>query len=388
MKTLSILGSTGSIGRNVLRIVEQFPERFTVRALAAKSSISLLAEQIQQFQPEVAVVYDADTAKQLMDRLPAGTTVEILYGTGGLKTAATLLSVDLVVGAMVGAAGLIPVLDAITAGKDIALANKETLVMAGDIVMALASEHNVRILPIDSEHSAIFQCLQGNDRREVQKLILTCSGGPFRHKPGHEFSGITVADALSHPNWSMGNKISIDSATLMNKGLEVIEARHLFGMERKWIDVVIHPQSVIHSMVAFHDGSVMAQLGLPDMKTAIAYSLTYPDRLPLGLELPSFPKIGALTFEPPDLEKFPCLKLAYMACDIGGTLPAVMNAANEMAVQAFLDKKIGFTDIPAVIHETMDHHIPLASPDLDDILQSDTRARDDAIAAINKRIKQ
>jgi 1-deoxy-D-xylulose-5-phosphate reductoisomerase len=387
MKTLSILGSTGSIGRNTLRIVEQFPEQFTVQALAAKSSISLLADQIQQFRPEVAVVFDADTAAQLADRLPSGTPVHILYGTDGLKTAATLPAVDLVVAAMVGAAGLIPVLNAITAGKDIALANKETLVMAGDLVMSLAAERHVRILPIDSEHSAIFQCLQGNDRKQVQKLILTCSGGPFRHKPRHEFSGITVTDALSHPNWSMGNKISIDSATLMNKGLEVIEARHLFGMARTAIDVVIHPQSVIHSMVAFQDGSVMAQLGLPDMKTAIAYSLSYPNRLPLGLEIPDFPKIGALTFEPPDLEKFPCLKMAYVACDIGGTLPAVMNAANEMAVQAFLDKKISFSDIPAVIHETMDHHTTLSSPDLEAILQSDSQARDDALTTIRSRNK-
>jgi len=293
-------------------------------------------------------------------------------------------SVTLVVGAMVGAAGLIPVLDAISAGKDIALANKETLVMAGDLVMDLAAERKIRILPIDSEHSAIFQCLQGNDSNVVQKLILTCSGGPFRHKPKNEFSGITVSDALSHPNWEMGKKISIDSATLMNKGLEIIEAHHLFGIFRNRIDVVIHPQSVIHSMVAFQDGSVMAQMGIPDMKTAIAYALSYPKRLPLGQALPDFPLIGALTFETPDTDKFPCLKLACIACDVGETLPAVLNASNEIAVQAFLDGKIGFSDIPGIIRDTMDHHTVFSSPGLDEILWSDSWARAAATTAVEK----
>jgi 1-deoxy-D-xylulose-5-phosphate reductoisomerase len=385
MKSLSILGSTGSIGQNTLHIVERFPELFIVKALAARSSITILAEQIRKFRPEIAVVFDATTAQQLSDLLPPGFKIDILYGPIGLKSAATLPSVDLVVGAMVGAAGLIPVTDAVIAGKDVALANKETLVMAGDIVMALAAERNVRILPIDSEHSAIFQCLQGNDKTEIHKLILTCSGGPFRHKPIGEFADITVSDALSHPSWNMGKKISIDSATLMNKGLEVIEARHLFGLDRNNIDVVIHPQSVIHSMVAFQDGSIMAQMGIPDMKTAISYALSYPKRLPLRQNLPDFPQIGALTFETPDMDKFPCLKLACSACDIGGTLPAVMNAANEIAVQAFLDRKISFPDIPTIIQNTMDHHAIITSPELDDILQSDFRARDTATAFINKR---
>lgn len=384
MKTLSILGSTGSIGQNTLLVAEQFPELFRVKALAAKSSIERLAGQIRKFQPEIAVVYDTDAAGRLSRMLPAAIQTRILAGPEGLHAAATLDSVQLVVAAMVGAAGLRPVLDAMAAGKDIALANKETLVMAGDLVMDMAGRRQIRILPVDSEHSAIFQCLQGNDAGTVQKLILTCSGGPFRRKPLAEFGAITVSDALSHPNWEMGRKISIDSATLMNKGLEVIEARHLFGLTRSRIDVVIHPQSVIHSMVAFQDGSVMAQMGIPDMKTAIAYALSYPKRLPLGQALPDFPGIGALTFETPDMEKFPCLKLACQACDAGGTLPAVMNAANEVAVQAFLDQKIGFTRIPDIIAETMDGHANISSPELDEILDSDARARAAAASAAYK----
>ena len=387
MKSLCILGSTGSIGQNTLRIVEQFPELFRVKALAAKSNITRLAEQIQRFRPEMAVVFDSASAQNLSRLLPAGLRIDILHGNEGLKTAATLGSVTLVVGAMVGAAGLIPVLDAINAGKDIALANKETLVMAGKLVMALAAERKIQILPIDSEHSAIFQCLQGSDRKDALKLILTCSGGPFLHKPMNEFSGITVSDALSHPNWEMGKKISIDSATLMNKGLEVIEAYHLFALPRSRIDVVIHPQSVIHSMVAFQDGSVMAQMGIPDMKTAIAYAMSYPKRLPLGQSLPDFPKIGALTFETPDMDKFPCLKLARIACDVGETLPAVLNASNEIAVQAFLDGKIGFSDIPEIIRSTMDHHTVFTSPGLDEILFSDSWARTAATTAVTKLLR-
>ncbi len=377
--SLSILGSTGSIGRNTLHIVEQFPERFKVRAIAARSNIAGLADQIRRFSPDIAVIFDASRAMALRERLPSGTQTEILSGPEGLEAAATLEEVHLVIGAMVGAAGLMPVLKAIAAGKDIALANKETLVMAGDLVMAQAAEKNVRILPIDSEHSAIFQCLQGNNPGAVQKLILTCSGGPFRHKPLNEFSHIRVADALAHPNWEMGKKITIDSATLMNKGLEVIEARHLFGVPRNRIDVVIHPQSVIHSMVAFQDGSVMAQLGIPDMKTAIAYALSYPERLPLHQQLPDFPRIGALTFDTPDIERFPCLRLACDACDVGGSLPAVMNAANEIAVQAFLDEKILFTDIPDIIRHTMDQHAVFHTDDLTQLLEADHWARHTAI---------
>ena len=384
MKSLSILGSTGSIGLNVLRIVEQFPDRFCVKALAANSNIHYLAEQIKMFRPEVAVIFNPDLVHPLKSCLPSGISCDILSGHEGLKVAATIGSADLIVGAMVGASGLMPVLEAIASGKDIALANKETLVMAGSLVMERAAEKQVHIFPIDSEHSAIFQCLQGNDSKSVKKLILTCSGGPFRKMSRAEFSHIQVSDALSHPNWNMGKKITIDSATLMNKGLEVIEASHLFGCSRSRIDVLVHPQSVIHSMVAFCDGSVMAQLGIPDMKTAIAYALSFPERLPLGQALPDLPQIGALTFESPDMDKFPCLKLAYDACDAGGTLPAVMNAANEIAVQAFLDEKIGFTDIPEIIRMTMDRHTVQTSPDLAEILQIDSWARAMATQSLEK----
>ncbi|MGD9975493.1 MAG: 1-deoxy-D-xylulose-5-phosphate reductoisomerase, partial [Desulfatirhabdiaceae bacterium] len=270
MKFLSILGSTGSIGRNAVEIISKFPDQFSVRALAANTSIDLLAEQILAFRPEIAVTGDAHTAQSLKKRLPASIRTEILYGQNGLTEAATLNSVDHVIAAMVGAVGLVPVLEAIRAKKHIALANKETLVMAGNLVMDSAREHGVFILPIDSEHSAIFQCLQGNRSSDVSQIILTCSGGPFRRLPAEKFADITLEQALNHPNWSMGKKITIDSSTLMNKGLEVIEASHLFGLSIQQISVLIHPQSIIHSMVAYRDGSVMAQLGIPDMKTAIA----------------------------------------------------------------------------------------------------------------------
>ncbi len=388
MKNLCVLGSTGSIGQNTLRIAGQFPGLFCVKALAAKSSISTLADQIKTFKPEVAVVFDQSEAEKLEKLLPVNPDIRILSGYDGLKRAASLDSVNLVVGAMVGASGLIPILDAIEAGKDIALANKETLVMAGAMVMKMAAEKKIRILPIDSEHSAIFQCLQGNSLDAVEKIILTCSGGPFRNKSKKDFSEISVSDALSHPNWEMGRKISIDSATLMNKGLEIIEACHLFGVSRKRIDVVIHPESVIHSMVAFHDGSVMAQLGVPDMKTAISYALSFPQRLYLGQALPDLAKLGSLTFNVPDLDRFPCLKLACDAFDAGGTLPAVMNAANEIAVQAFLDEKIRFTDIPEIIRCTMERHNMLAYPDLSEILLSDSWAREFTMKNIDVLIKK
>ena len=293
----------------------------------------------------------------------------------GYRRAATLETVDMTVTAMVGAAGLMPTLAAIEAGKTIALANKETLVMAGDLVMQRAAEKGVKILPIDSEHSAIFQCLQGERRDDVAKILLTASGGPFLKRPREDFSRITVAEALKHPNWQMGQKITIDSATLMNKGLEVLEAKCLFGVSRQMIEVVIHPQSVIHSMVAYRDGSIMAQLGIPDMKTAIAYALSYPQRLPLRQPLPEFNGSRPLTFDQPDLEKFPCLALAFSACEVGATLPAVLNAANEVAVTGFLNQLIEFVDIPAVVEQTMDSHAVVSNPELADILEADRWAR-------------
>lgn len=384
MRSLSVLGSTGSIGCNVLNIVEKFPQELTVQALAAKSNVELLARQIEQFRPAMAVVFDENRARELKARVASEIEVDILCGANGYLAAAALDSVDMTVAAMVGSAGLMPTLAAIDAGKTIALANKETLVMAGDLVMRKAVENNVDILPIDSEHSAIFQCLQGERREDVDKILLTASGGPFFTRTREDFNEITVAEALNHPNWQMGTKITIDSATLMNKGLEVIEARCLFGLSRQMIDVVIHPQSIIHSMVAYRDGSVMAQLGIPDMKVAIAYALSYPRRLPLRQPLPQFDARQSLTFEKPDLEKFPCLRLAYEACEIGGSLPAVLNAANEVAVQAFLDQSIRFVDIPAVVARTMAGHDTIRDPDLADILAADRWARNHAAHEVLK----
>ena len=383
MKNLSILGSTGSIGCNTLKIAEMFPDRFAVKALAAKNNIPMLARQIERFCPEIAVVFDEATALGLNKKLPAGIDVEVLFGENGYKAAATYESVDLVVVAVVGAAGLIPTLSAIAAGKNIALANKETLVMAGNIVIEQAELNNIAILPIDSEHSAVFQCIEGNRREDVDKIILTASGGPFLNLPEKEFNKITPKDALNHPNWNMGKKISVDSATLMNKGLEAIEAKYLFDVSQEMIDVVIHPQSVIHSMVSFKDGTVMAQLGIPDMKGAIAYAMAYPERLALGQPTPDFVSIGKLTFEKPDIKKFPCLALAYAACEAGRTLPAVLNAANEVAVAAFLENRLSFIKIPQIIEKTMEHHVVVTDPTLNDILEADQWARKQAQNLIN-----
>ena len=378
MKNLSILGSTGSIGRNALTVVEQFSDRLSVKALTAKTNISLLAKQVQRFDPEIAAVFDEKTALELKRTLPAGMRTEVVHGDAGYRAAAALDSVDMVLTAMVGAAGLLPTVAAIDAGKDIALANKETLVMAGEIVIKKAAEKRIQIIPVDSEHSAIFQCLSGNRNEDLDKILLTASGGPFLNMPGDAFDKIKPDDALSHPTWQMGKKITIDSATLMNKGLEVIEAKWLFGVDPKMIEVIIHPQSVIHSMVAYRDGSVMAQLGIPDMKTAIALAFSWPQRLPLAQSIPDFTALGALTFQKPDFDKFPCLALAYQAADGGGTLPAVMNAANEVAEQAFLDQAITFAQIPEVIRQTMKMHTIVHTPDIPDVLGADKWARKQA----------
>lgn len=376
MKQLSILGSTGSIGTNVLKIVEMFPQRFEVKALAAKHNVELLANQIERFHPEIAAVFDRERAIELKGILPPYNGTQILFGIDGYKAAAAHDNVDQVVSAMVGAAGLIPTLTAIEAGKQVALANKETLVMAGEIVMQRAGEKGVEILPIDSEHSAIFQCIAGNRKADLDKILLTGSGGPFLTMPRESFTKVKPEDALEHPTWQMGKKITIDSATLMNKGLEVIEAKWLFDVSPDMIEVIIHPQSVVHSMVCYKDGTVMAQLGIPDMKGAIAYALSYPERLSLHQPLPDFPAIGSLTFRKPDLERFPCLALAFHACNTGGTLPAVLNAANEVAVDSFLNRKISFLKIPEIVGKTMDNHPVLTNPGLSDILQADKWARE------------
>ncbi|MDQ1330079.1 MAG: 1-deoxy-D-xylulose-5-phosphate reductoisomerase [Thermodesulfobacteriota bacterium] len=374
MKSLSILGSTGSIGTNALKIVEMFPDKFRVRVLAAKNNINVLAEQIRIFSPDFAVVFDEKSALMLKNNI-SGSGVEILFGNDAYRIAAAHPPVDMVIAAMVGSAGLIPVLSAIDAGKNIALANKETLVMAGEIVMKRAGEKGVKILPIDSEHSAIFQCLAGHRREDMHKILLTASGGPFLNLPLNEFDHISPENAMNHPTWQMGRKVSIDSATLMNKGLEVMEAAHLFGVSPEDIDVIIHPQSVIHSMVSYKDGSVIAQMGIPDMKGAIAYAISYPERLPIGQPPPDFESIGSFTFQKPDYEKFPCLALAYNAGKTGGTLPAVLNAANEVAVDAFLNRRISFRNIPEVIEKTMGRHFVIAYPELSDILEADIWAR-------------
>jgi 1-deoxy-D-xylulose-5-phosphate reductoisomerase len=384
MKRLSILGSTGSIGTNVLNIVAMFPQKFDVKVLTAKKNVNLLARQIEQFHPDLVAVFDERRAQELKDCLPPGTVVDILYGQEGYRAAATYSTADMTVTAMVGAAGLKPTLAAIEAGKTIALANKETLVMAGDFVMKAAAEKGVDILPIDSEHSAIFQCLQGQRKEDMEKILLTASGGPFLNKPAAEFKTITREEALKHPNWQMGRKITIDSATLMNKGLEVLEARCLFSVPHEMIEVVVHPQSIIHSMVAYKDGSVIAQLGVPDMKGAIAYALSYPQRLALEQPLPQFNANQTLTFQEPDLNKFPCLALAFKACEVGGTLPAVLNAANEVAVHAFLDREIDFVDIVPVIRQTIDNHPVVSDPELSEILAADLWARNHAEQEISE----
>ncbi len=372
---LCILGSTGSIGTNTLKVVAAFPERFTVAALAAGSNIELLAEQVQRFRPALAAVQNAPLADALRQRLPAGWSVDILWGESGYAAAASDGSVGTVVAAIMGAAGLAPTLAAVRAGKRIALANKETLVMAGPLVLEAAARSGAVILPVDSEHSAIFQCLQGQRREDLSRILLTASGGPFRLRSAAELAKVTPEEALSHPTWRMGRKISIDSATLMNKGLEVIEARWLFDVAPRDIEVLIHPQSIVHSLVGFRDGTLLAQMGVPDMRGAIAYALSCPERLALALPLPSLAEVGPLSFEPPDTARFPCLALGYAALEGGGTLPAALNAANEMAVAAFLDRRIGFMDIATLIDATLQAHRPEAHPCLDEIWAADRWAR-------------
>ncbi len=384
MKRLSVLGSTGSIGCNTLKIVQKFPDRFQIVSLAAKTNVALLAQQIEQFKPNLAVMYDKKHAELLRQAIPKKQPVQILFGHEGYLKAAAQNDADIVVTAFVGAAGLLPTLEAIEAGKHIALANKETLVMAGELVMKKALDSGINILPVDSEHSAIFQCLEGHRKSDLKKILLTASGGPFLNRPKSDFERITPEDALNHPTWQMGKKITIDSATLMNKGLEIIEAKWLFDVTPKQIQVIVHPQSIIHSLVSYCDGSIIAQLSKPDMTGAIAYALSYPERLDMDNSFLSLPGIGSLTFSEPDLDKFPCLALAMEACHTGGTLPAVMNAANEKAVGFFLENMISFIQIPKLIEKVMNQHQVIPSPGLDEILQSDQWARNTAEQVINE----
>lgn len=386
-KKITILGSTGSIGTSTLEVIRQFPDRFEIVALAAGTNAQLLCEQIAEFRPRAVSVMNESVAESLFKLLkekhiPAP---EVSHGSEGYKTTATHPDADTLVSAMVGAAGLVPTLAAIESGKDVALANKETLVIAGEIVMRLAAEKKVRILPVDSEHSAIFQALQGNHRDALSRILLTASGGPFFNKTQEELACVGPEAALRHPNWSMGRKITIDSATLMNKGLEVIEARWLFGVELDNISVHIHPESIIHSMVEYVDGSVIAQMGIPDMKIPIAYALAYPERLPLACPRLDLFRLQKLSFYPPDMVKFPCLQLAYDASRRGSTMPSVLNAANEVAVNSFLQGSIGFLDIPDIIRKVMDTHDTVAVASLDSILAADSWARAETLQLIARR---
>lgn len=370
---IAILGATGSIGQSSLDVIKNFPDRFRVTYLTANKNIDLLQRQIDEFKPKGVVVGDECNASVI--RKFVNGSVEVLSGEEGLEEIVTRDDVDTVISSLVGFAGLKPTISAIRHRKQVALANKETLVAAGELITSLVKEYGVRLIPIDSEHSAILQCLLGEDPLRIAKLILTASGGPFLHTPREAFSSITVEQALAHPNWNMGKKITVDSATLMNKGLEVIEAHWLFGLPANRIDVVIHPQSVIHSMVEFVDGSIKAQLGLPDMKIPIQYALTYPDRSPMNGARVSFPKLQSMTFFEPDKEKFPCLPLAYHALALGGTAPAALNAANETAVGAFLERKISFDRIPEILEGALNHHRVRPSPEIQHIIEADEQAR-------------
>jgi len=367
MKKIVILGSTGSIGTQTLDIVDA-NEDLSVVALAAANNIVLLEEQIRKYHPKAVAVWNQDKAIQLSGRIK-DLKVEVFAGMDGLLALASMEEADIVVTAVVGMIGIRPTIAAIEAGKDIALANKETLVTAGHIIMSLAKKKGVSILPVDSEHSAIFQALHGEKRAELSKILLTASGGPFRGRKKEELEYVTVEDALKHPNWSMGRKITIDSATMVNKGLEVIEAKWLFGVDVDQIQVVVQPQSVIHSMIELKDGAVMAQLGTPDMRLPIQYALFYPERRYLKGDRLDFTAIKSLSFDVPDLDVFEGLKMAYEAGRVGGSLPTVLNAANEKAVSLFLDRKIKFLDIAKIIRECMEEHKIIQNPSLDDILE-------------------
>jgi 1-deoxy-D-xylulose-5-phosphate reductoisomerase len=375
MKLISLLGATGSIGANVLEVVRMYPDRYRIVAMAAGTRVDLLARQVMEFEPELVSVFDEGRARELKELLPSSFAGEVVSGPEGNRLAAAFPSAELTLSAIVGGAGLLPTLAAIEAGKDIGLANKETLVMAGKIVMDRIRQKGVNLLPVDSEHSAVFQALEAGRRQDLEKIILTASGGPFVKKTKAELQNVTREAALNHPNWSMGKKISIDSATLMNKGLEVIEAKWLFDVDPDRIDVVVHPQSIIHSLVEYRDGSILAQLGIPDMKIPIAYALSYPERMNLGLKCLRLSQCANLEFHEPDHDRFPALRLAYNAIAGGGVLPAVLNSANEVAVAAFLEKKISFPQITETVARTMDIVEQGSEDNLEEILHADSRAK-------------
>lgn len=380
MKKISLLGSTGSIGVNTLDVVERYPEKFQVCALSAGSNVELFARQIRKFKPTLVALFDV-TKIDILKELVADLDVEIISGPEGLVSVASFLDADLVVSGVVGSAGLLPALSALRAGKNLALANKETLVIAGELVLQEAELTNAKVIPIDSEHSAIFQALNGEKPERIKKIILTASGGPFRTFSLKQMENITVKEALNHPNWSMGAKITIDSSTMMNKGLEYIEAKWLFGVNTN-VEVIVHAQSIIHSMIEFVDTSIIAQLGIPDMRVPIAYALTYPDRFVSELPSLDLASMSDLTFEAPDLEKFPCLQLAMDAMKIGETMPAVLNAANELAVQAFLEEQIPYKEISEIIRMVMHNHRPVPLKEIQNILDADLWAREESTKII------
>jgi 1-deoxy-D-xylulose-5-phosphate reductoisomerase len=374
-RKIVILGSTGSIGTQALKVISRHRERFEAYALVANNSVELLIEQARAYLPEVVVIANKSKYEQLKLAL-SDLSIEVWCGSDAIEEVVRNEQVDMVLTAMVGFSGLKPTMTAICAGKAIALANKETLVVAGELITSLAREHNTPVLPVDSEHSAIFQCLNGEENNEIEKIFLTASGGPFRNFPKEKLQSVTPGEALVHPNWNMGRKVTVDSATLINKGFEMIEAKWLFGVEPSQIEVLVHPQSVIHSMVQFKDRSVMAQLGEPDMRIPIQYAFSYPDRLESDVRPPDFLKLSQLTFEAPDTERFPGLLFAYEAAAAGGNVPCVLNAANEVAVESFLQKKIGYTQISRLIEKTMQKASFLPSPSLSDYLESDAEARE------------
>ena len=387
MKHIAILGSTGSIGVSTLDIVGRFPEKFRVVALAAGKNLTQLIEQIKSFQPLLVSLAQEEDAKKLRHELP-DFEGDIVWGADGLHATATHADADMVMAALVGAIGLPPALAAIRAGKDVALANKEALVVSGELMTREAAQHGVQLLPVDSEHNAVFQALHGHKQEQVKRIILTASGGPFLHRPAEDFQTIRIEEALQHPTWKMGNKITIDSATLMNKGLEVIEARWLFNLPPTQVSVIVHPQSIVHSLVEYVDGSVLAQLGIPDMRVPISYILAYPDRLPLT-HLPqlNLAEAAQLEFVEPDYDKFPCLGLAYTALERGGTCPAVLNAANEVAVASFLSGHIAFTDIADINKQILTSHTAQPVKDLESVLEADGWARAQAkkIAGVSRQ---
>jgi 1-deoxy-D-xylulose-5-phosphate reductoisomerase len=384
MKKITLLGSTGSIGCSTLDIVEKNPDLFQIEALVAGENIKKLYQQIEKFRPKVVAVKAKETALKLRSALKAKNRVKILYDIEGMREAASFPSADIVVSAISGSDGLIPTLAAIDAGKDIALANKETMVLAGEIVTQKAMKKRIQIIPVDSEHSAIFQCLQAGSRKHLRRIILTASGGPFFHFTAGQLQKVTLMQTLQHPKWKMGKKITIDSASMMNKGLEIIEAKWLFNVDMKDIDVLIHPQSIIHSMVEFIDGALLAQMGVPDMKIPVAYALTYPDRIPINAAPLNLVKEKTLEFYEPDHGRFPCLDIARQAGMDGGTSPAVLNAADEVAVEAFIQNKIRFVDIPVVIEKVLKKHRPIKRPSLEDILDADRCARLKSYATIER----